>query len=301
MSTVNRPPFPTPCTSVSTRRQSPAREQARKDPHRGGGPVNPQGRPVQQSGHAAPITRKGTGQEGPTQGGRAGQPPRPAGSTVRARGANHPHQGGQLGRGYNTTPLRPAGNSPATAAESTRTGQGRGVPFPGFLPVVVSKCREHREQTRKTHVTRCHHWIFLFPEVPGTNPKTPGTPGTNDSGAVRPSAALCWPGLPAVVAGVFAVGRSGGRSPRHIPPKVGEYPAGSVHYGLPRLPTHRAGCQLPAREQARKDPHRGLALGIPARKVAPPPPPIGGPACPAGRRPLARSKPCQAFTAGMNW
>lgn len=239
-------------------------------------------------------------------------PPWVAGATVGARGANDPHQGGQPDWGHNTTPLRPAGNSPATAAESTRTRSGGGVPFPVFLPGVTSKHRGHRGQTRKTRVTRCRHWGFLSPVGTGDKAQSTGDTGDNLMRGSAQRCGACVDSRPGGAAGAFGPGcrglrrwgvcapSLGCRRPVHIPPKVGEYPGGSVHYDAPQLPTHRTGFQLPAWEKARKDPHRGASPWDSSAKGSPATAAHRRPRSPGRAMPSRGSNAAQVFTAGVN-
>lgn len=133
--------------------------------------LTPLGCPVKQSDHAARITRTSKAREDPPKGGTSivvcyRRPPSTIHRTpffrcthCRAFGARitprRNSQGGpNKGQGArrHTQQAKPS-NLPTSAAEFTRNGPRRGVPCVSFLPGVALIYREHREQTRKTHVT----------------------------------------------------------------------------------------------------------------------------------------------------
>ncbi len=199
------------------------------------------------------MTRRRTGQEGPNRGAGPVNPLRPAGATVRARAANDPHQveDSQPGAQHNpprTAPqlarhrrrkhphqVRPGSTfsrfpsggypktpgTPGTNRKSTRNPLSPlGFSVPGGHREQGQRHREHREQL---DAGKCAAVRRLCGRSLGWSCFRPWgwSPGRRRCGALG--------------------GRSGVAQAVHIPPKVGEYPGGSVHYAAPQLPTHRTG------------------------------------------------------------
>lgn len=138
----------------------------------------PLGAVVKQSGNAPRITRIRSGQEGPNTGVFTVHPFPFAHTPAPAR-RELPASSRRWTTGCTTQPpMHRPESCPPLPPNAPPGDPLMGVPFPVFLRVGTPKHREHWEQTGKTHVTHCRHWIFMFPVAPGTNANRPGTPGT---------------------------------------------------------------------------------------------------------------------------